>query len=712
MRSWFAVFACLALCAGCTSKNHAAEAGQAPVEPASAWTVTSHDPSGGAPALLWNGLIGVRIAKNGGGLASDGKPLGFFMIDEYEKGGEEKILQMPNPILVTWAVGNSLYSDADKEKHDFLKSGGTPLDPRNGTGYTQQLDMKTGTLHTEWSQKTPGGDQVKISCDTIVHPADRTLGQRWTLQCSKQEPFSIRTLDYGGPTDKQESIGSDANGDVAISSSPTRAVTMTTKITGCDVGRLATVGGFRIQEGAAYAGKALTFDRVLSFGPHSDNPLPEFTEKNANELQKVAPKPVTYDELSKQTAGIWANRWRTDIVIDGPTEDQQAIHSFLFYLRSAISPKGQMGISPFGLSDLQYNGHVFWDADIWVFPALALIDPAEAKAIPDYRLAKSDAAVENFRKWFKTTAAGSGNLPVQPSGMKFPWESSVTGMETAPGESKLEEHITGSVVWGLTQASRLGLEEPRLVDKASAMAANNYLARATHLPGGAMALQHVMSPDENHTGDNDLYTNLLAQWLCNGRTWNSGLNFVLPKDQTSFLTYDKDPLRSYKQAAAILSIYPLQYPPAEAQAKTMIERFAPKVIPNGPAMSNSVNATIYARLDDPEKAYDEWHKSWQPYTKDPLLLFSEKKSKLTTYFTTGAGGSLQALLYGLLGFRIDLKPEPGSAWSKRLLGNSFLSVKPHLPREWKSVKFQNFTVLKDRYTLEVTPQGAKVTSGE
>ncbi len=49
----------------------------------------------------------------------------------------------------------------------------------------------------------------------------------------------------------------------------------------------------------------------------------------------------------------------------------------MFYLQSAIHPDGGMSISPFGLSNQMYNGHVFWDADIWVFPALALLDPAK-----------------------------------------------------------------------------------------------------------------------------------------------------------------------------------------------------------------------------------------------------------------------------------------------------------------------------------------------
>ena len=149
----------------------------------------------------------------------------------------------------------------------------------------------------------------------------------------------------------------------------------------------------------------------------------------------------------------------------------------------------------------------------------------------------------------------------------------------------------------------------------------------------------------------------------------------------------------------------------------MMDRFADKVIKNGPAMSDSVHALIWARLGEVDKAYDVWRQSWQPFTKQPLLLFSEKRNKPTTYFATGAAGSLQTVLFGFLGFRLDSKAEQGAAWSKPLQGNSWLSVKPNLPKSWKSVKMKNFSVLGNKYTLTAThradgPDAAQVIEGD
>jgi len=442
--------------------------------------------------------------------------------------------------------------------------------------------------------------------------------------------------------------------------------------------------------------------------------------------------PLTFSQIYDASVKAWGQRWKTDIEIDGPVADQQAVHSFLFYLRSAIHPDGGMSISPFGLSNSQYFGHVFWDADTWVFPALALIDPKSAEAIVQYRVARQSAAGQNFQKWLSegrptgTGKMGAVDTGVLPYGLKYPWESSVSGKETVPGPSRFEDHVTGSVYHAVVLAEALGLITP---PKSSASqyvevdpskipdgVGGFYSFRAQKGSDGLYDLTGTMSPDENHVGDNDLYTNILAQQAIDDAFGNLPASqrpkLRLPKDDKTFLTYDNDPLRGYKQAAAVLAIYPLQYPPAEKQAKAMMGRFADKVTKNGPAMTDSIHSIIWSRLGEKEKAYEAWKASWEPFTQSPLSLFSEKRTKQTTYFTTGAAGSLQSVIYGFLGFRLDYEKEPGAVWTSRLATGGWLSIKPNLPSEWNSVRFKNFNLLGRRYTLTVTQNAAKVAPGE
>jgi len=695
------------------------------------WVLTCVDPAVKTPALLWNGQIGVRIGRDGTGIED-----GFFALDNYETSGEEKILALPNPLAGEWTAGEHTQK----------------LSPELGVGYQQSLDMRTGVLMTGWNQVVDGR-KVAIGCWCVIDPKNSVLAQRW--QISSDEPVHVHFAQHNltnrstGVFDSERQSGTFQLGsslrllNLWVSASrDNRAKQNDVSL----VPSIFTIRGLEIDNKVDHD-HTLNFERVVELKP-AGAPM--------RRSQLVAEFP-TFDTVSTASVTASFDQWKSDIEIDGPVEDQQAVRSFLFYLRSAITSTGErkaagsgqqpaasdlaggtpalhaMSISPFGLSDATYNGHVFWDADMWVFPALALVDPHVARTIPEYRLSQFKAARQNFFDWINAGrpvvagqmggvedfgAGGAGTPKSEGLGVKYPWESGVTGKETVPGPSRFEHHITGDVAFSVAQAASLGLAPSGASEMVTYEASGFYSLRSELNNSMHREIKGVMSVDENHVGDNDLYTNLLAQWCADGGRWlddnvrNDKRTYKLPHDDKSFLTYDGDSIRSYKQAAAVLAIYPLQYPPAEKQARVMMDRFAGKVIKNGPAMSDAIHSIIWSRLDDRQKAYDAWRASWQPFTSHPLMLFSEKRSKDTCYFTTGAAGSLQSVLYGFLGFRIDSRKQDGAAWSLPLRGGSWLSVKPHLPPTWRSVKFKNFTVLGRRYTLTATQHDVHVTQGD
>ncbi len=438
----------------------------------------------------------------------------------------------------------------------------------------------------------------------------------------------------------------------------------------------------------------------------SDKNLRDQTDQSQyipREFDGGEPPKQRFTDLEKAAELYYKEFWSTDIEIDGPEEDQRAIRSFLYYLRSSIDPESNRSISPMGLSSSTYFGHVFWDADIWVFPALALLDPDRAKVITDYRIAMADQARKNYLEWVKAgrpTGKPSGipNRAPAAGALKYPWESSVTGRETVPGSSKYQDHITGSVAFALRKAGALGLAEMKDVNQIGRGAAAFFLDRATGDPTKELSINGTMSPDEHFIGNNDLYTNLLAQFCVDNYAPGKGL-FMLPRDEKSLLTYDGDKVKSYKQAAAVLSIYPLQNPEAEKNAKVMMSRFSDKVIKNGPAMTDSIHSIIYARMGQSEEAYKAWHRSWKDFADHPLMLFSEKRNSERTYFTTGAGGCLQAVLFGFAGLRIDTEIPAGFKKIADLKSGYVLSAKPNLPKAWKSMRIRGLTVLGSKGDL-------------
>jgi len=420
-----------------------------------------------------------------------------------------------------------------------------------------------------------------------------------------------------------------------------------------------------------------------------------YFHSRATALSFVGPEPPTPEEF-----------WSTDIEIDGPVEDQQFIRSTLYYLRTGLSGKvTQTKVSPMMMSSSIYHGHVFWDADLWVFPALALLDPRAAKVIPEYRLAMLPQARKNALENASNPEIPWGDTQYLDKAAQFPWESSVTGKETVLVESRKQHHITGTVAFSVQLAADLGLVSQAEADEVGVAAANFWMARSKVRKDGTREVLHTMSPDEHFIGDNDLYTNILAEW-CIRRYLKQDVTFYRPKDGVGFLTYDGDKLKGYKQAAALLAVWPLEDPACVTQAATMFDRFKDKVIENGPAMTDCIHAIVAARLGRGEEAYHYWQDSWKPFTKDPLLLFSEKRRQDRTYFTTGAAGALNTVLYGFCGIEIDPKPVPGALKTLTLKSGQIVSFKPALPNEWGRVTVKGLTF--DGKTYDLTVKKASV----
>lgn len=626
------------------------------------WKLTYEGPLHTTPLLLSNGSFSVRLPAI---LTDDEKLYELSFADIYQPSGEEKLLQLQFPSYV------------------LVDESSNPLSPREVKSVRHELDFKTGAMTTSyaWNQ------DLMVKVVSLVHPTKRVMVQRWELWSAKRKTsFSADFMAEAWHSGKPKYDG----------------VVEGTKI--------------RYKMQSKSDPTSVSAENWTSDKPYVSELCWAFGDNTGS-----APEPMSFSQVMNESKAYWAKQWETDIEIDGPVEDQQAIRSMLFYMKSGISPTAKIAPGPFGLSNQTYNGHVFWDADVWMFPALSMIDPARAKVIPSYRISMAKVAERNFqdaRSWARQKPDPASIKSVVA--LQYPWESSVSGLEVSPTETKQQHHITGTVLVGLDHAAALGLADEQTVSEIGRKAGKFYDWRAgfKEVDGGTRlrTIKDTVSPDENFIGDDDLYTNCVAEWTMrrfpNENTKTPISEFYRPKDAQSFLNYTGDRLKGYKQAAGILAIYPLQDPMVEPQAAKMMDRFSDKVIANGPAMSDSVNALVWARLERTEKAYETWRKSWKEFTNHPLMLFSEKRRKEETYFLTGAGGSLQTVLYGFIGFRIDLKQQPGAGWTTQLKGGYWLSVKPNLPTGWKKVTLRNFTVLGKRYTLTATPGAVRVTSGD
>lgn len=224
-----------------------------------------------------------------------------------------------------------------------------------------------------------------------------------------------------------------------------------------------------------------------------------------------------FDRLLAEHRRTWAQRWEgADIEITGDPGSQLAVRYALFHLLSCASTEGEAAVGARGLTGLAYAGHVFWDTDVFVLPALAATLPASARAVLQYRINRLDTARES---------AAARGLP----GARFPWESAATGRDVTPTstrdvEGRLvpirtgehEEHINADIVWALRHYLDWTGDTQVLDDGGLDLVldtARYWAARVRLDETGAGHLYGVIGPDEYHEiVDDNAYTNNLARW--------------------------------------------------------------------------------------------------------------------------------------------------------------------------------------------------------
>jgi trehalose/maltose hydrolase-like predicted phosphorylase len=221
--------------------------------------------------------------------------------------------------------------------------------------------------------------------------------------------------------------------------------------------------------------------------------------------------------LARQRS-LWDERWAgADVEAVGDIESTRSLRASLFHLRSTVSRRGEAAIAARGLSGPAYAGHVFWDCEAFVVPALAAFDPAAARAALEYRIRRLEPA--------RRRADRDGR-----SGARFPWESAHSGADVTPkfginqrGEKvpidtgATEEHVTAAVAWAAWQFATWqgswsflhGPGRPLVIETA-----RYWASRIRHdSSDGSAHIDGVIGPDEYHERvDDNTFTNLMARW--------------------------------------------------------------------------------------------------------------------------------------------------------------------------------------------------------
>ena len=423
---------------------------------------------------------------------------------------------------------------------------------------------------------------------------------------------------------------------------------------------------------------------------HHDDPL------NEAERMTIFAKLEGRDRLLTFHNKAWDDLWQSDIMIEGDDQSQQDIHSMLYHLYSFTREGTALSPSPMGLSGLGYNGHVFWDTELWMFPALLVLHPEIAKSMLEYRFKRLDAAKRNaFSKGFK--------------GAMFPWESAETGVEETPVwalSGPFEHHITacvGMAAWNyycVTQDKVWLREKGWPILSATA---DFWASRVERNGPGKYEIKNVVAADEwAENIDNDAFTNAAAKTNLQDATeaakvlgLNADPDWTTVANNIPILKMENGVTREHasyhgegiKQADVNLLAYPLKQITDIDQIKKDIEYYESRVPNEGtPAMTQAIFTLLYARLGNKEKAWHWFQDAYLPNLNPPFRVIAETKGGTNPYFSTGAGGVLQAVLMGFGGLEITPK--------------GITQIKSVLPDQWKSLTLKGIGPDKRSFTVK------------
>ncbi|MBK9151519.1 MAG: glycoside hydrolase family 65 protein [Saprospiraceae bacterium] len=438
------------------------------------------------------------------------------------------------------------------------------------------------------------------------------------------------------------------------------------------------------------AGETYTFSVVASTISSVQNEDPHNEAERLTIFAMLEGK----DRLLRRHKEAWASIWKSDIEVAGSPEITRDIRFALYHLYSFAREGTAYSLSPMGLSGLGYNGHVFWDTELWMYPPLLMLQPEMAKSLLEYRYQRLEAARQNaFSHGYK--------------GAMFPWESSASGAEDTPVwalTGPFQHHITGCVGWAFWKYYEVTKDKQWLRDRGwpvLKVVADFWASRVERNGPGKYDILNVIGANEwEENIDNNAFTNGMAITVLRYAT-QAAIELGITPDPDWNHVADNIPILKFqdgttrenatysgvtiKQADVNLLAYPLKIVSDEKQIRKDLEYYLPRYAADGPAMGYAILCVLYNRLGDADKAAKIFADSYKTNEVPPFGVIAETAGGTNPYFATGAGGMLQAVLSGFGGLDIS--------------DQGITQRKSKLPKGWKKLTIKGVGKDKKEYSV-------------
>jgi alpha,alpha-trehalose phosphorylase len=253
----------------------------------------------------------------------------------------------------------------------------------------------------------------------------------------------------------------------------------------------------------AREGQALRVTKYGSYFSSRDYAADELLPRTRALLAQA--REAGFEALCAGQAAYLADFWAdADVEIAGDDALQQGIRFNQFHLLQSVGRDGRTNIAAKGVTGEGYEGHYFWDTEIYIFPFFLYTKPEIARKLLEYRYAGLEQARERARQMS------------HERGALYPWRT-IAGSECSayfPAGTaqyhinadvaysiKLYYEATGDLAYMAQAGAEIVLETARI-----------WLGIGSYDRAGRFCINEVTGPDE-YTAlvNNNYYTNAMAQ---------------------------------------------------------------------------------------------------------------------------------------------------------------------------------------------------------
>ncbi len=444
---------------------------------------------------------------------------------------------------------------------------------------------------------------------------------------------------------------------------------------------------------------------------------------------------------------FWSN---SDVTIEGDDLLQQGIRFNMYHLFQSAGKDGYTNIGAKGLTSEGYQGHYFWDSEIYIMPFFLYTQPWRARKLLEYRYNTLDKARERAATLFRKPGA------------LYPWRT-ITGIECSSyfPAGTAQYHINADIAYAIRQyvnatgdyeflknyGAEIVFETARIwmylgtyslqrdnrfcintvtgPDEYTAIVNNNFYTNA-------MAKMHLQFAVETDQVLKDLYPDEYARIAAKIQLkhqevtkWEDAASAMLllkdealgihPQDD-SFLEkacwpFDSTPAENYpllmhyhpldiyrhqvcKQADVLLAMYLLNDQFTLEEKRSNLGYYTP-ITTHDSSLSRCIFSIIEAEAGSAEKSMDLFVKTAR------IDLDNHQGNSHHGIHTASMAGTWLSLVAGLAGMRLQ--------------GNELL-FSPYLPEKWRSYGFRlkfrgsciKVTVSENMVELELL-EGEKVS---